>query len=284
MGFKNMRLIQSLCIGGSVKANEDIFGHAGKTVWVMDGATGLSDTPLLPQAPSDPSWLVEAFDDFFHMNAPRYDNDLVGLVTEGIRRVRDKFDLQRARDPEHAYELPVATLVMAHASYDTLTVLTLSDSYLIARTDSGTRLLGGDPLHEALDAHSLKALTDLRAQGVTDLHTARQRLLPLIRQGRMKANQPGGYTALGIEPGIEAHLKVTTLPLPEQALLVSDGFSRLWDTFGAYTPESLLTAAELKGLEPLYAQLRRLEDADPDALRHPRLKKSDDATAVLVAF
>ncbi|MBI1363926.1 MAG: hypothetical protein GC134_08060 [Proteobacteria bacterium] len=278
-----MRIREAVCIAGSSRANEDMWGQSADTVWLMDGATGLSDMPLFPQAPSDPSWLVGAFDDFFHANAADFGADLAGLVAAGIAYVRQRFDNQRTREVAHSYELPVATLVMAHTGADTLTLLTLSDSYLITRYGNDVRLMGGDPMHEAIDAHTMQQLAKLRAQGVTDIQQARQMLLPTIRSGRMKANAPDGYPALGIEKGIEARLQVQTMPLPSgPLLLVSDGFSRLWDTFTAYSPATLLTAAQERGLEPLYAELRALENADADALKHPRLKKSDDATAVLV--
>lgn len=66
------------------------------------------------------------------------------------------------------------------------------------------------------------------------------------------------------------------------ALLASDGFYRLVDTYGRYSAEALLQAALADGLAPLYAALRRIEDADPQCLQYPRLKARDDATAFLL--
>jgi hypothetical protein len=48
------------------------------------------------------------------------------------------------------------------------------------------------------------------------------------------------------------------------------------------TAGELMQAALERGLAPLYAELRRIEDADPECLSHPRLKARDDATALLV--
>ena len=52
--------------------------------------------------------------------------------------------------------------------------------------------------------------------------------------------------------------------------------------YGRYTPHTLMARARTKGLVILADELREIEDADPQGHRHPRFKKSDDATAVLL--
>jgi len=282
-----MHITQHICKPGSAKANEDAWGHAGNTVWVLDGATGLSDSPLIDTAPSDPAWLVDQFNTYFTQHAFTFGENLTGLVTAAIGHVRTQFETIKCREVAHSYELPVATLIMVHAGPQLLTWLSLSDSYLITQTDNGTQMFGGDPVHEAIDAHSISELIRLRSEGVRSLTEARQRLMPTIRAGRERANnnKADGYSALGIETGIEAALTQHSLPRQHSpALLISDGFSRLIDTFHTHTAATLLNAATEQPLEALYTQLREIEDNDPEGITYPRLKKSDDATAVLVTL
>ena len=47
-------------------------------------------------------------------------------------------------------------------------------------------------------------------------------------------------------------------------------------------PPAALVDAAAQGLQPLFDRLRAVEDADPHGARHPRFKKSDDATAMLL--
>ena len=69
------------------------------------------------------------------------------------------------------------------------------------------------------------------------------------------------------------------------ALLCSDGFSALISDYQKYTSESLLAAALGNGLQSLMDELRHIETVvDPDAIKFPRFKQCDDATAVLVAW
>jgi hypothetical protein len=65
-------------------------------------------------------------------------------------------------------------------------------------------------------------------------------------------------------------------------LLASDGFLALASDYERYTPDTLLAAAEARGLAELGAELRAIESGDPEGLRFPRFKRSDDATALLL--
>ena len=49
-----------------------------------------------------------------------------------------------------------------------------------------------------------------------------------------------------------------------------------------YTPEELFAAAVTRGLESLGQELRAVEASDPEGVKFPRFKKSDDATALLL--
>jgi len=81
-------------------------------------------------------------------------------------------------------------------------------------------------------------------------------------------------------------MEIGAVPLdgtgPARGLLVSDGFYRLVDTFRVYPDApALLGAALERGLAALLAELRMLEDADPECIAYPRIKPKDDATVLL---
>ena len=71
----------------------------------------------------------------------------------------------------------------------------------------------------------------------------------------------------------------------DHILLMSDGFYRLIDTFNLYSPRNFMARATApNGLSFLYNELRTVEDSDPDGRLYPRVKKSDDATALLLTI
>jgi hypothetical protein len=65
-------------------------------------------------------------------------------------------------------------------------------------------------------------------------------------------------------------------------LLATDGFMRLVDLFGRYTPDEVMCLAGGIGLAKLARELREMEAADGDCLHVPRTKPHDDASAILL--
>ncbi|AJC62044.1 hypothetical protein [Streptomyces sp. 769] len=63
---------------------------------------------------------------------------------------------------------------------------------------------------------------------------------------------------------------------------LTDGASRLADSFGALTWAQLLDLLRREGPAALIARTREAELADPVGERWPRFKRSDDATAAYV--
>jgi hypothetical protein len=105
-----------------------------------------------------------------------------------------------------------------------------------------------------------------------------------LRRRRMLANIPGGYWVLGLDDACLEHRREAAFPLarPAHILLCTDGFAALCDRYEAYDPAQLVAAARDEGLLALAQRLRAIEEADAVGERHPRWKKSDDATALLL--
>ena len=65
-------------------------------------------------------------------------------------------------------------------------------------------------------------------------------------------------------------------------LLASDGLLALATDYGRYDADGLFNAALSKGLAALGEELRAIEESDPEGRKFARLKKSDDATALIL--
>jgi hypothetical protein len=65
-------------------------------------------------------------------------------------------------------------------------------------------------------------------------------------------------------------------------VLMSDGVSRLFDTFNVMSAEDVYAACLAGNAAGLLADLRALERADPVAERTERFKIHDDATLLVV--
>ncbi|MEO7054239.1 MAG: hypothetical protein ABI191_04640, partial [Rhizomicrobium sp.] len=111
----------------------------------------------------------------------------------------------------------------------------------------------------------------------------RPQIEPLLRAARNRINSGRNWL---FSPDVRAagHVSRHTLSSQKDAmmLIASDGFLALVSDYGAYDMQSLMAAAQDKGLAALGRQLREIEETDPLGEKFPRFKKSDDATAVLL--
>jgi hypothetical protein len=112
----------------------------------------------------------------------------------------------------------------------------------------------------------------------------RAAVLPHLRASRNKANTRAGGWLFSPDPHAADHAGSQRVAAPPGTLvlLATDGFLALASDYGAYDAQGLVEAARDKGLGTLGRRIRAVEEEDADGRRFPRLKKSDDATAVLL--
>jgi hypothetical protein len=273
--------------GSANVPNEDVSGYTALSAWVLDGATGLGDKPLLPGR-SDAAWLASAYDARLHANADRTGCELQQLFADVIADVGAEFEACRLRAPANRFELPSAGMVFVRLREADLEYACLGDCRAILSFSRNAHVFstGGSPLQH-LDAAILERMEALRRSDTSmSYEKVRRAVQSDLRANRNLLNTEGGYWVLSTDPTAARHMEVGAVPLDGvgliRGLLVSDGFYRLVDTFGIYPDNAaLLSAALEQGLATMLTELRMLEDADPECIAYPRLKPKDDATALL---
>ena len=147
-----------------------------------------------------------------------------------------------------------------------------------------TLTLGEAPERRAYEAGMAAEL--MRASGAT-VATIGQ--APAFRawlaERRAVQKAGGGPPLFGLTPDDAGRMLRQGAPCPPgtRVLLTSDGFSALVDLYRRYDADALLDRAAAAGLPALVAEARRIErEEDPDGMRFPRFKPSDDATGVLL--
>lgn len=273
--------------GGATPNDDRAGGVAGSNrghAWVIDGATGVDDRIYVPGADSDAAWLAARLDELF-CDLPQSSEPVRVALRRVIGRVRDDYLLATGSTPVPDFAIPSAAALYCgweqsghriHVRFSGL-----GDCSAIVREASGTLHTVGDLSRGGSDAGLLQRFSAFH--GDTS-ESARAELREFLRGRRALMNREDGYWVFSIAPEAASHLDETTLCLrsPADMLLMTDGFARLIDHFGLYTPETLIIAARDHGLAPLYEELRALEEADPDCVTAPRVKSQDDASAVLV--
>jgi hypothetical protein len=287
-GTMRVNILDSVSDPGSASAlNEDALNYTAQSAWVLDGATGLGDEPLLPDA-SDAAWLTSAYDARLRARADCTRCELQDLFEGMIAEVGADFEARKLpRAPAGRFELPSAGMAFVRLRGAQLEYACLGDCRaILAPQGSALVFCTGSSRLQQLDANVLERMEDLRRGNASMSHEQIRALVRSdLRANRSLLNTEDDYWVLGTDPVAARHMTPKFVPLdgsaPLRGLLVSDGFYRLVDTFHRYDDAALLRAALERPLAGLLAELRALEDSDPECIRHPRLKPKDDATALL---
>lgn len=276
MGFE---LIDTLSLpGDATKANEDSSGHDANAAVVLDGATPLGDG-LMP-GPSDAAWIA-------HFGARRILAHLRGgdgarkALRGALADTQKSFEALRRAAPQEIWQTPCASMMLAAQAEDGLEFLWFGDcAALLKQGDGPVQVVGETFDKRAAEAGRAQKLAQEKKQPATD----RAQFIDALRATRNRINS-GTYWLFSPDVKAASHVSRRVLRCTPGAtlLLASDGFLALASDYGAYSADTLMAAALDKGLAALGEELRAIEAGDTGGAKFPRFKKSDDATALLLA-
>ncbi len=275
-------LLDSLTLpGNSSKPNDDAMAHDEHAAAVFDGATGLGEN-LMP-GNSDAAWLA-AFGSrrlLAHLRDGDAPKDAVRAAMEDARK---SYEALRRRAPEERWEIPYASMMLACVNAKGANMLWFGDcAALVKRPDAPVEVIG-----VAFDARTLESSSVAKLAARYGLSPAaasnRPEYMEALRKARSFTNTDKGHWIFAPDPIGADHASEQKIvaPVGTVFLLCSDGFLALASDYGRYTPETLVEAAQAKGLKALGEELRTVEADDPDGTKFPRFKTSDDATALLM--
>ena len=265
--------------GGDV--NEDGFYNSSKRAWLLDGASGLSDQSFLGAGTDAQNFVKKAIGIISKFDDEPFSAQPI-LLAEELNR---DFLLEVADKSTEQFERPSASLVAVEIQGSQLLYGQLGDCSAIFQANPNSEVLSTpvSPLAQ-LDNFVLEKLKAFRIDNNTSLRASRQHILEDLRANRSKINLPSGYSGLTVGNQNQFVFEPNSFVVSAGSLclLMSDGFSRLIDTFHHYTKESILESAINNGLNQLLDELRDLEYKDPEGLKHNRFKRHDDASALLL--
>jgi serine/threonine protein phosphatase PrpC len=284
-----LELIEFLSLpSDSAKPNEDSFAVGAHAAAVFDGATGLGER-LMPGL-SDAAWIAQFAARRFRSHAEAGAKDAHGDIRDWLRGAaadaEKSFKALRKRAPLENYEIACASAILAGLKDDgMLQLLWFGDCAALLRTPEGAFTLLGDVMTKR-DSERARVVALSKSTGRAPAAPGvRDEFLPALRAARNRVNTGEDWL---FAPDVRCadHAKHAQLSLGpgSHMLLASDGFLALASDYEHYTPETLLTACEQNGLTALGEELRSIEASDPDGVRFPRFKRSDDATALLLAI
>jgi hypothetical protein len=200
---------------------------------------------------------------------------LTDCLADSIRAVRslheDTCDLTYRASP-------TSTVVAVRAHGGVLDYLVLGDStLLLAEADGSTAAITDQRLDEV--GKRLRGPVDTLPTGSSEHSAALAEYRDALTGLR---NRPGGFWIAGPTPEAADHALAGTVPLKSLAsvTLLSDGATRLVDSFELADWKETLALLNSSGPDELIRRVREAEAGDPDGRRWPRGKVHDDATVL----
>jgi len=262
------------------KPNEDLLAYRDDLVVVLDGC-GVPDsiaTELRRGCRHGVGWYVRSLADELLARAADHRATLPDALAGAIAAVtdahRDDCDLSNV-------DTPASTVTVLRQRGDVLDHLVLSDSSVVfdrRRAGHGIEVVCDDRIAAVLPSGPALPLDDPR-------RAERDRAGSAARSAKL--NRTGGFWVAATDPAAAREALTGTVPVAGVAgvLLATDGATRLVD-FGVLAWPDLLDLVADPGAGPaaLVARTRAAEAADPTAVRWPRGKQYDDATAAWCTF
>jgi len=277
----SLELLQSLSLPGDpAKPNEDSFANRQGAAVVIDGATMLGEG-LMP-GPSDAAWIAQ-FGARRLMAHLGEGNGARKALRAALADSQKSFEALRRRPPEEKWQTPCASMMLAVRGETGVEFLWFGDCVALVGQDDGAVAVVGEAFDKRAD-EAERARGMAKEKGLSPAAGLnRPEFIDTLRAGRNRINSGGDWL---FSPDVRAASHVSRRMVKARPgsmlLLASDGFLALASDYGAYGADGLITAAMEKGLATLGKELRAIEAGDAGGDRFPRLKKSDDATALLL--
>jgi len=264
---------------GDGAVNEDFFGWTNSAAWVLDGATGVSDNKL--PYPSDAYWFVRTFSRFLDQEllmTPQAST--IDALSTAISKTRSQYG-----EHKEIETAPSAAFIMVRLLEDCIEVCSLGDCKALFLNDAGKLEYFYDASLEPFENKTLSALKEFRSQQPeAPQQDIIQQLKPVIRENRRFMNQPDGYSILSLHEIDANAFKIRHIPYRQnlKIAMMSDGFLRYAETLGQGSYLDLYNRAMNRPLDRILQKIRQLEHDDPECKKFVRVKRSDDATAIVV--
>jgi hypothetical protein len=255
--------------GAEEKPNEDWVSTSPSLIVVVDGGTARTETGCVHGV----AWYAAMLGTSFAAAAGNPSTALKEALAHAIRhvaRLHPECDLTNPGTPSAAVAIVRVTdrAVQYLVLGDTMIVLDKTDDIDVIcddRVDATART-------ERAEANRFPIGSD-----------EKQAALLRMKYAELAArNKPGGFWVAAADPAVVNHAIDGQAPNSEvhQLAVLTDGAARITTVFGLLDWTGVLDLLADKGPTELIRRVRSAESADPDGVRWPRNKTSDDATVV----
>lgn len=260
---------------------------------LLDGASGLHKDIIckdgIYKGNTDAQWFVQRFADLV-----KHYMDTVAPVKELVKKCISELKneyrslLADTAYCEPSYE-PSASMALIKRTGDIFELLVIGDITVVLKEKNGRiSVIFDDSVHK-LDQQALTTAGKLAAESHLDFIDAmhQEPIRKLLNENRNKRNSniETGYYILSLQEEVIDHALYQQIDeySISKILVCSDGFAAYHDRYHlAEDASALMKTAEKQPLSRMVRKIRSVEKKDSKCNSFPRLKVSDDATAILL--
>lgn len=258
--------------GNPERENEDCLDATPSCAWVIDGATSSSKTTI--EGSTSAAWFSKNLSEHLKNSTFTNPSHRVKAAVMHVRTLYDALPHDDAAPPSAAIGMISLTEGRGH-------FLALGDvSILLQRAHAVT------VLHEVPRTNLERSLSQQIAEGIQrheNFSDVEERVFSAIeKRRRTKMNKEGGFWIVSIHPEAIDHAHIGTFDAKagDRILIASDGFTAATQYGVIDSYRDILDNP--RSLNQYIDKIRLVEQEDSDMSKFPRVKLSDDASALVV--
>ena len=259
--------------------NEDRCYSCEDFAFAIDGATGLGDEKISTMN-SDAEWYSEWWFKYLKEQLKDYSRPIHEIVYSGVDKVVSEF--KTLANGKSIIDFPSSAINIARKLENgNLEIYVLGDSPLLVQTETGHTFEISDTLNNINDGITLATLEYHAKKDNIPFFEARKKYASVVAVARDTKNNVWGYNVLSDKPEAVKHgiYKILDGKVFKKVLLMTDGYSQVYDTFNLYSLDEFATKLDsIESAEKIYNELYEAQEHDSDASAHIRFKIRDDAT------
>ena len=264
--------------------NEDRCFACDEFAFVLDGEGSLTKQ-VFSDYPSDTEWYTDWWSRFLMENLGNLKQTIPEILKAGINLIAAEY--KKLSAGKKVIDHPSCTAAIVRRNNENLEFFVLGDSPILVQTKTGFVFEISDTRNNINDNVNKMILKDLALKNNLSLVEARKAFPDCITNGRLRKNTVGNYFVLAEKQIALSHAVQTEFneALVSKILIMSDGFSQVYDLFNLLNKEELLSGLKTqKDIEKTYSLLCEAQENDKDCNNFIRFKKRDDSTLVLLDF
>ena len=280
-------LISKPAIGKLI--NQDCVGASKSGVWLLDGISEVRNLSLKNNE-NAVVWFVNRINTYLSQYLDHHDLTIAEILKAAIREIREELgslvtiDINSLQYNEH----PSASIIVARNIQDkNIEIYSLGDCLAYLQTTNQEILIHNNELRR-IEKQFQKEILNKKKEYSLMTHSDflnEIKIIERLKYLRDDLYQNDKYHILNLDSVMISKGQMSIHQSINTILLMSDGFSRIIDTYYLFKDyEDLLVNLEKQGVEQIYDTMREIEQRDQNVQQFPRLRVSDDASLIFASL